>query len=178
MEIERIRKEINELLENVMEHSSRYSDERPIQSLEISFVLTKINKMQESFAILKHLLELQEKEAKQTKNKERKTTIVQEEKEITVIESSKIDSEKSPVLEVKNEQSSLPKLIDALTLNDRYLYANELFNKDMNAFNNMVKSIDNISSLNEAKELLSSLGLDDENEHVLSFHELVERRFS
>ena len=48
MEIDEIRQELNDLLENVVDHSGRYTAERPIPSLEISFVLSKINKMQEN----------------------------------------------------------------------------------------------------------------------------------
>ncbi len=183
MEIEDIRKDLNDLLDNVVEHSTKFSDERPIPSLEISFVLAKINKMQETLSVLRYLLEEQETISKQrpkTKTEIPVTQEVQEEIEEqpviveTIIESSqKVDE----TLAENHEQSPIPKLIDALTLNDRYLYANELFNKDMNSFNELVKSIDNSSSLNEAKETLSALDWDDENEHVISFYNLVERRF-
>lgn len=183
MEIEDIRKELNDLLENIIEHSSRYSDERPIPSLEISFVLTKINKMQESMSVLRYLLEEQEKASMQIKNVERQTLIVEDtpsKKEappIIIEETIKYKDKKVPLLSEGLEQFPIPKLIDALTLNDRYLYANELFDKDMNLFNELVKSIDNCSSINDAKALISKLGWNDENEHVLSFTNLVERRF-
>jgi len=185
MEIEDIRKELNHLLNSVVEHSTRYSDERPIPSLEISFVMTKINKMKDNLVVLKYLLEEQEKALKSTKNSERKvpdTTVdvIEDKKEETVIieEESETLENSNATLADNHEQSLIPKLMDALTLNDRYLYANELFNKDMNAFNEMVKSIDNSSSLDEAMGLFSSLILDNENEHLLSFTSLVERRFS
>ena len=185
MEIERIRKELNELLENIVEHSNRYSDERPIPSLEISFTLTKVNKLQERMSVLRHLLEQKENETKQSKNTEKEITAVVE--EAPEIEVDVVIKESEPTQEAPEEKAptsenleapSITKLVDALSLNDRYLYANELFNKDMNAFNELVKSIDNCNSLGEALAFFSFNDLDEENEHVLSFQNLVERRFA
>jgi hypothetical protein len=201
MEIELMRKELTQLLDNIVEHSNRYSDDRAIPSLEIGAVLTKISRLQEGMSVLRFLLEEREKLAKQRPNKatrdfDVKIVVDQEEvaekKEVIpeviaeVIETPIQQEEviEAPVQQevvveenVRFEQPSIPKLIDALTLNDRYLYANELFEKDMSAFNNLVKSIDNSLSLNEAKALLIPLNWEDENEHVVSFTNLVERRF-
>ena len=183
MEIEDIRKELNHLLENVVEHSQDFSDGRPIPSLEVSFVLAKINKMQQALIILKHLLEEQENTSKRVKHVEKEVSEIKqvevEEKEETMQETSlEIEVQEKTNLENSLEQLPISKLVDALTLNDRYLYANELFDKDMEAFNELVKSIDNSSTINEANGLLSSFEWDKENEHVLSFTLLVERRFS
>jgi hypothetical protein len=76
------------------------------------------------------------------------------------------------------KQTSVTKLSEGLTLNDRYLFANELCNKDMNAFNELVKLIDNCSSLDEATKLYSTMDWEIDNEHVVTFTNLVERRFS
>ncbi|PCJ24694.1 MAG: hypothetical protein COA97_09310 [Flavobacteriales bacterium] len=182
MEIEDIRKELNHLLNSVVDHSSKFSDERPIPSLEISFVLTKINKLQENLAILKHLLKEQEIAAKRNQSIEKKDTEINiDPKEDQVVIESAPENNNAPIVATQGDtlkQGPIPKLIDALTLNDRYLYANELFNKDMNSFNELIKSIDDSSSLNEANSLISPLNLDAENEHVISFTNLVERRFS
>lgn len=178
MEIEQIRKELNHLLENIVDHSSRYSEERPIPSLEISFVLAKLNKMQESLAVLKHLLEAQELSAKHGSSSLNQTIEPEETKEQVLVEAVEAAPaiETTPPIE-SAEQATASKLTDALTLNDRYLYANELFNKDMNAFNNLVKSIDNSSSMEEAKGLFLAFDWDNENDHVVSFLEMVERSF-
>jgi DNA repair exonuclease SbcCD ATPase subunit len=180
MEIEQIRKELNHLLNSVVDHSTKYSDERPIPSLEISFVLTKINKMKENLVVLNYLLKEKEKSSKRLNDSEReiaKTKQNEEQKNNTEIEMSTSIQEKNNTAE-SIVQIPVLKLADALTLNDRYLYANQLFDKDMNAFNEMIKSIDECSSLDEAKDLHGSLGWDDENTHVISFNILVDRRFS
>jgi len=188
MEIDEIRQELNDLLENVVDHSGRYTAERPIPSLEISFVLSKINKMQENLTILKYLLEQKEMYSKKIKKEKRNQTLkvqeeivvteTTEEKIVVVVEEKPTTGETIVKEPIKIEQQTILKLIDALTLNDRYLYANELFNKDMNAFNEFVKSVDNSSTLSTAKEILFSLNLDIENQHVASFSELIDRRFS
>jgi len=181
-----MRKELTQLLDNILEHSNRYTEERAIPSLEIGAVLTKISRLQEGMSVLRYLLEEREKLAKQNpyglkKDFDVKITVDQEEMPEAIITKEEIEplaQQKEMDSEVISfEQPSIAKLTDALTLNDRYLYANELFDKDMNAFNNLVKSIDNCLSLNEAKALLVPLSWNDENEQVLSFTNMVERRF-
>lgn len=215
MEIEQLRKELNDLLDNVVEHSSNYSGNRQIPSLEISYVLTKINKMQETLIILKHLIKEEEKQLKKEKQQKRQLaqeTVVKEtetEKVELVVQAEIVVEEKQPekeelpvtkVEEVKEsiiegegvieqqtppitniEQLPITKLVDAFSLNDRYLYANELFGKDMGAFNEVVKNIDVSNNFEEAKTILMNIGSernwDVEDENVLSFTNLVERRF-
>ncbi len=193
MEIEELRKEINHLLANVVEHSNSYSDNRPIPSLEISFILTKVNKLQESMAVLKHLLEKQEQKALNISTSEKeiisseKEQIVQAEKleeveevdeKVETKKTSSLMNESAKTVEVNLKLKPIKNLVDAFSLNDRYLYSNELFQKDMNAFNTLIKSIDCCTSLEEAKEIIAKENWDFENEQVLSFIELVERRFS
>ncbi len=172
MEIEDIRKELNHLLNSVVDHSTKYSSERPIPSLEISFVLTKINKMQENLSVLKHLLTEHERASKRGTGTEKKALA----RETVAEKTESINVERSDPTD-KLDQTPIPKLIDALTLNDRYLFANELFNKDMNKFNDFIKTIDSITSLEEAKKLVSELDLDEENEQIQVFVNLIERRF-
>lgn len=214
MEIEQLRKELNDLLDNVVDHSSNYSGNRQIPSLEISYVLTKINKMQETLIILKHLIKEEEKQIK--KEKQHKREVAQEdnikEVKVEINYQSEVIEEGTPIIEeaieelvedIKEvigntqtpesqeetpinpkaniEQLPIAKLVDAFSLNDRYLYANELFDKDMAAFNESVKNIDVCMSFEEAQKILMDNGTqrnwDVENEHVLSFTNLVERRF-
>lgn len=227
MEIGQLRKEINDLLENIVEHSSNYSNNRPIPSLEVSYVLKKVNRMQETLIILKHLLEQEELRIKQSRSYHAQQTpsstevpapvieIIKEdplpspaefvetpestpepitefptseatpEEKITLQDEPLIDSdaqeEQHPEKPVRSALESRPiaRLIDALTLNDRYLYANELFNKDMNAFNELVKALDNCSKKEDANGIIAQFNeqWDQDNEHVLSFFELVDRRF-
>lgn len=206
MEIAELRQELNDLLENVVEHSQRYSGNRPIPSLEISFVLTKINKMQETLIILKHLLKEEEKgkkKASQLRREEKTSPIIEEEIEEVITQAEKIideiiepvsdnkpeektemiseDIENRKIKGASIEQLPIANLADSFSLNDRYLYANELFEKDMSAFNEVVKDIDASADFEAAKAILLSQGSDKgwdlDNEYVIAFTNLVERRF-
>lgn len=82
----------------------------------------------------------------------------------------------------KLSRTPINSLKEAFSLNDRYLYANELFDKNMEAFNNLITTIDACNNLTEAQEQLSlarqAYHWDDENVFVNEFTVLVERRFS
>ena len=188
MEIERLRKELTDLLENITDHSRKYSDERTIPSLEVGVVLTKVNKVQEKMAVLRHLLEKQELASKLSRQERRvekpekvEEVIIQKvvAEPVEIVQEQKIEEAPLPkIMEEAKIDLPISKLVDSLTLNDRYLYANELFNKDMSAFNDMVKAIDECKNFDQAQKLYVSLDWEIENEHVLSFTDLVERRFS
>lgn len=200
MEIEQLRQEINDLLDNVVEHSNSYTGKEHLSSLDVSFILKKVNKAQEALAVLKFLLDVKHQERGGSKAKaiesilEEKmldvesivktevlgqNMVAQEiEETIAVKEAEFVDLESGSPKKDNLEEPSIAKLSDGLTLNDRYLYANELFDKDMNAFNDLVKSIDECASLDEAISLYSSSDWELDNEYVISFTDLVERRFS
>ncbi|MBQ20353.1 MAG: hypothetical protein P1U44_02420 [Vicingaceae bacterium] len=218
MEVKKIRQELNELIKNIVEHSESFPANRPIPSLEVSAVISKVNKMQERLAVLKYLLEIHENQQKIIPSQE--STITQEEElvapesavsEITITEQvaepeapviettevtqqeeqEKIEEKATIVVEnVKTKQEVAQKLSrtpikslkEAFSLNDRYLYANELFDKNMEAFNNLIKTIDESSNINEAQEKLitakNQYNWDEENNFYVEFNILVERRFS
>jgi len=202
MEIEQLRQEINELLENVVEHSNSYTGKKHLSSLDTSFILKKVNKVQESLTVLKYLLEVKHDERGEGKIEAPsvvKEVLVEEvinelpviSEEIVTDNTAKelpvMDVEESNAPEIKEEiivetervvKITVAKLSNSLTLNDRYLFANELCNKDMSVFNELVKSIDNCDSLDEATKLYSTMDWEIGNEHVETFTNLVERRFS
>ena len=222
MEVKKIRQELNELIKNIVEHSESFPANRPIPSLEVSAVISKVNKMQERLAVLKYLLEIHENQQKDTPSQEATATqkeelvalesVVSETKiteEVTEPETPTFETsdatqqevqgqpqektqEKATTVEedVKTNQEIAQKLSrtpikslkEAFSLNDRYLYANELFDKNMEAFNNLIKTIDESSNINEAQEKLitakTQYNWDEENNFYVQFTILVERRFS
>lgn len=185
MEIEQIRQELNHLLDSVVEHSENYSNKRQIPSLEIGVVLAKINKMQENLAVLRYLLRDKERQLNSEQNKSKKeeaSPIIEQKREVEDVLTSDISVDTKDSTVVENlQQNSIHKLVDAFNLNDRYLYANELFNKDMNAFNELIKLIDNSSSIEDAQIFISKakekFSWDKENQLTLDFISLIERRF-
>lgn len=219
MEVKKIRQELNELIKNIVEHSESFPANRPIPSLEVSAVISKVNKMQERLAVLKYLLEVQENQQKATPSQE--PTSTQEEELVApesavseIIITEQVAEPEAPVIEtpeaVKEEQlqekmeekvttvdedvktnqeiaqklsrTPIKSLKEAFSLNDRYLYANELFDKNMEAFNNLIKTIDESSNMSEAHEKLitakTQYNWDEENNLYVEFSILVERRFS
>ena len=223
MDVKKIRQELNEIIKNIVEHSESFPANRPIPSLEVSAVISKVNKMQERLAVLKYLLEVQENQQKATPSQE--PTSTQEEELVApesavseIIITEQVAEPEAPVIETpeatqQEEQEKEPQekmedkvisatedlkanqevaqklsrtpiksLKEAFSLNDRYLYANELFDKNMEAFNNLIKTIDESSNINEANEKLitakTQYNWDEENNFYVEFSILVERRFS
>jgi len=216
MEVNKIRQELNELIKNIVEHSESFPANRPIPSLEVSAVISKVNKMQERLAVLKYLLEAQENQQKitlsQDQQSSRKEELVEpknnvletnaiekvaelelpaietpeetqqeekiEEKTTTVVEDTKTNQE----IVQKLSRTPIKSLKEVFSLNDRYLYANELFDKNMEVFNNLIKNIDESSNIDEAQEKLitakTQYNWDEENSFYMEFIVLVERRFS
>jgi hypothetical protein len=215
MEIEQLRKEFNQLLANINEHSERFTHHEHLPALEVSVMMSKIGKLLEVATILKHTVKELE-ENKKINKKESSVVSVQEPVvsvsepvailETEIVEIPKIEElapivEQPKVAEVKKEETKpetvkpidkssigekfshlpLASLKDAFSLNDRYLFANELFKKDMALFNETIKTIDSCGSLINAQEHLNSiktnLNWDNESDYVVTFYQLVERRF-
>ncbi|MBV6483940.1 MAG: hypothetical protein KFKLKKLM_00405 [Flavobacteriales bacterium] len=215
MEMEQLRKEFNQLLANINEHSERFTDHEHLPALEVSVMMSKIGKLLEVATILKHTVkELEENK----KNVKKEATIISVQESVVsisepeadlepeIIETPKIEEvapkeEHPKIVEAKQEEikpeptkpvekssvgekfSHLPlsSLKDAFSLNDRYLFANELFKKDMALFNETIKTIDSCGSLINAQEHLNAikttLNWDNESDYVVTFYQLVERRF-
>jgi chromosome segregation ATPase len=71
----------------------------------------------------------------------------------------------------------------AIGINERFLYANVLFNGDMGAFSRAVEELNHLESILDATRLMDEeLSVkylwDDEDETVIAFKTLVSRRFS
>ena len=192
MEIEQLRKEFNLVLANITEHSERFTGSDHLPALEVSVMMSKINKLQEIAAILKHTIHTKE-EKRRSFHKVEPSIVSETKKQVIVDETELIIETKETITEIKSSTTNkssisdkflhtpIASLKDAFSLNDRYLFANELFKKDMTLFNEIVKKIDSCKNLIEAQELLNQaktdFNWDAENERVISFYELVERRF-
>ena len=105
---------------------------------------------------------------------------VQEEKPAEV---NDLVANKDASLADKLSKKSIVKLADSIALNERFLYSNELFNGNMEAFKRALTELDHIASLDDAKRFIE-VQLKEENnwsmdsEIVQGFISLVERRFN
>ena len=80
------------------------------------------------------------------------------------------------------KKSPIPDLKSAIGLNQRFLFSNELFNGNMEAFNRTVNEINHMESYEDAKryldvQLIPNYHWNPEGETVIEFQELIERRF-
>lgn len=73
-------------------------------------------------------------------------------------------------------------LNSAIGINERYLYANQLFNNDMKLYNSAITDLNNCAHYQDAESLLTQYAetyqWDDENMHVQEFRQLIERRYT
>jgi hypothetical protein len=79
--------------------------------------------------------------------------------------------------------SPVKELRKAISVNDRFVFINELFRGDEPMYERSIKTINNFRILPEAeywmeRELKIKLGWDDSREIVQHFYQLVKRRFS
>lgn len=93
------------------------------------------------------------------------------------LKSSQVD------LGAKLSSGGISDLRQALGLNDRFLYINELFRGDQDMFERSMITINNARTLNEARywierELKIKLGWLEDHPLVQQFYELVRKRFS
>jgi len=83
----------------------------------------------------------------------------------------------------KLSRKSIGKLADSIALNERFLYSNELFNGNMEAFKRALTELDHIASLDDARryievQLKSENDWEMDSKIVQGFISLVERRFN
>lgn len=79
-------------------------------------------------------------------------------------------------------QSKIDDLKKAIGLNERFLFSNELFNGNMEAFNRSLNELNHIATREDAHkyinlQLKEQYNWDEESETVAAFLSLVERRF-
>lgn len=66
----------------------------------------------------------------------------------------------------------------SMSLNDRFRYQRELFHGSAVEMNETMAIIDNLSSLEEVQDYLSSMSWDEESETVQNFYAMLEQHFS
>ncbi len=81
----------------------------------------------------------------------------------------------------KLKYSPITNLKSYININQKYVFVSKLFSGDNDKYNQEIERLNGCKDGDEARELLSNLSLqlnwDAENENVISFVELVERRY-
>ena len=90
---------------------------------------------------------------------------------------------KATELSEKLSEVPIPDLTKGMSINDRLLYMNELFGRDMSKLDEVLRALNNFPSLESAKSYLIGIatqfnwGDDERSEIAQSFIKLVRRRF-
>ena len=101
---------------------------------------------------------------------------------VSKTESSESRFEERTSLVEKVSKQKLNDIKRGIGINERFLFANELFAGDMSAFTRAVEELNHVDSETDANRLMnenlaSKYRWDQEDETVLAFKSLVSRRF-
>jgi len=157
--------------------------------------LAKIYKLTEKTTILLHYIEKQGEEQKIDRALLKNTDVPQSDlealtevakEETELVDENQIreteSSSKTSNIEDKLKSVLVKDLFVAIGINEKYLFASELFNGNIDEFTASVKALNELENLEQAsaflKELSSMYNWDAENESAIDFFDLVERRFS
>lgn len=198
MDEDKLRKDITGLIDNIKEHSDRLTGAQHLPELELSAILAKISKLYENTVVLKHSIRdrgntLRKGDFKSvTENPpnikapgmahadmlNRINEKIKTQEAIEIPEAAKMD-ETVKMEEKKADGIDLKKMIG---LNERYLFSAELFNKNMEAFNTAIEELNCFQDIEMAKKYIDNVLADEnnwdmENEHVVQFITIIERRF-
>ncbi|MEL7117882.1 MAG: hypothetical protein AAFO07_00520 [Bacteroidota bacterium] len=94
------------------------------------------------------------------------------------------DEQKSGDLSEKLSAQPINDLTKGLSMNDRFLFANQLFGRDMSSLNDSLKLLNRFETLNDAKSLIYNLAEqyewtgEEKLEIAKDFIKLVKRRYS
>lgn len=245
------REEIVALIDNIKEHSDRLSKMPHMPLLEVSAILSKINKLHENTVVLKYLLATEQEYEEEEFSLDIPLDKAYEVKdEVAEVSSESIDLEEDPEdidqfddemdqdddlevdeskLDLKGEfeqaeekikaESNIDQMADqsgisshadineqyadeqedrslseqlkkqpisdlltAIGLNERYLYANDLFGGDIEEFRKAIRLLNELDSETEAsryfnEELRRAYGWEEDNELAEALYLLVKRRF-
>ncbi|WP_291862375.1 hypothetical protein [Marinilabilia sp.] len=130
------------------------------------------------------------KEKHKEATQEPKTAYQEEKKKESKVLGEKLKKEQASFNEQigKHQKTNTPKhsfstppiadLKKAMGINDRFFFQRELFNGSADVMNQTLEQLNQMQGINEAQNfLLANFNWDPENEAVLSFMELVERRY-
>jgi hypothetical protein len=198
-DVAKIRKELTNLVDKLKEQSDNVSNMEHVPSLEINVMMARVNRLYEKAVLYKHILIAEEslKEQMQapelivseTQTSEAINSEIQEELIVITEVPKKNTNHSAPVIETSEKKKNsisdgkpISSIKKYLGINERYLYANELFKGKMEDLLNALDEIDKQTTFENAQGLIktkwaANYNWDDDNANVISFLKIVERRF-
>ncbi|MEQ9064093.1 MAG: hypothetical protein RIE58_07940 [Vicingaceae bacterium] len=199
MDLSAMRLNITQLIDDVKYQSDMLTDIERLPVIQLKVILAKINKLHEETAVLLHYVEQQSIEnqkvtrvEEQLESTEKETTIsdipAQEpslesntpsKAKVTPAEPAKGKS--SEYLEDKLKRLVVKDLNTAIGINEKYLFASELFAGSIEMLKESVSVLNQLVDLDQANayldEMASKHNWDPESEIVKNFRELVEKKY-
>lgn len=212
MDKKQIRKEIAVLINSIKEHSDNIGDKQHISQLELELILNKIEKLYQKSIVFNHINSWEYTAKKSAENRPgnnaASAAIRPENAEVNKETSSgqnlgspadlfgsavtppvekpkavkKTDIKESQPAVNKIQKPPLSEIRSAIGLNDKFQFANELFDANIQEFEIAIQQLNSAGSLESAMEYFLSLrqlyNWKEENETSKRLLELVERRYS
>jgi hypothetical protein len=201
-----IRKEIAALINSIKEHSDNIGNSEHIPQLELELILNKIEKLYQKSIVFNHLNSTSKDSGRSRPVLSTDTEEMKEEaltplsNKVTdlfgtevppMTEKPKVEKKEKPEkVTIRVEQPVVEKLQKppvtdlraAIGINDKFRFANELFNGVMQEYEIAIQQLNSSGSLESAMHYFISLqplyNWDMENETVKQLLELVDRRYS
>lgn len=187
-ELKEMRKDITAVIDDIKYHSDQLTDLDRLPVLQLKVILAKIGRLNQMTTILLHYIEKQEKHIQNQQDSVSKNELAQTEEEVSeilnIVDEHAPDTERSSKSE--NVEDRLKKMVvhdlmSAIGINEKYLFASELFDGNINRFTEEIAAINSMKDFNEVENriiaLSGELNWDPENEFVEHFKELIYRKF-
>lgn len=203
-----IRKEIAALINSIKEHSDNIGNNEHIPQLELELILHKIEKLYQKSIVFNHLNSLSEAEAGFKRDVLKDEVVVK--KEISKSESvkpvetiippvdlfgselpaktektkaeKKIEKKVEPISINKLQKPIITDLRDAIGINDKFQFANNLFDGNMQEYEIAIQQLNTAETIESAMDYYFSLqqlyNWDVKNEVAKRLADIVERRYS
>jgi len=201
MDRNKIRKEIANLINSIKEHSDNIGDSKHIPQLELELILNKIKSLYEKSIVFNYLNSLPEEEKPNntptTTIEEKIMVEISKKEDKAVMETIEITQQEVAAEETKTTQevkkpevppiqksaaNHLADIKTAIGINDKFQFANELFQGNMQEYEIGIQQLNSSENIDSAMVYFNSLqklyNWDLENETVKRLLSIVEKRYS
>jgi len=193
MDLKKMREDITDLIDDIKYKSDDLTDLDRLPIIQLNVILAKINTLTKKTTILLHYVEKQGEDQKKIKFSQKKEELVVEKPvseeplipptEIeALVPEPEVEKTETDDLETRLKQIAVKDLSTAIGINEKYLFASELFNGKINVFTEAINGLNCLESLDQAVSYLNDLATehqwDLENETVVTFRGIVEGRYN
>jgi hypothetical protein len=186
MKYQKMRKDITRLIDDIKYHSDALTPMDRLPIIQLNIILAKMNQMMEKTIILKHYIETEMEQSREYYSATETTTQTEEETVQTEVEPAPTAAaeipEKKEAVVPEGLSDNPPDLKLAIGIYERYLFANELFNGSIEAYEEAIKALNDFNTIEKAVQyidegLKKEYNWDMESNVTEQFVTLVKRRY-